>query len=269
MAIYVKPLGGQSGSVNTDKAEHVLVYDAWDDSTRFPYIPTLYNNVAAFAPPSFNGLTPTNVSWDEPDDGTGHVTFSVTYGSGEPAEGILRIGFDTTGGSVRMRTSLSTTSYPTSGRTAPDFKGAIEVSGGEPQGVDVTLPALRLSFRYKWPKGVVQLADVRNLARSTGKTNSDSFYGFDPGELLFLGATGEIDPATPTDLTYSFAASENATLSIGSWITGISKKGHQHLWVAFEDYEDTSAKKLVSRPLAAYVETLYRQTAFSGFGIGS
>ena len=269
MTIYVKAMGGQSGSVNTDKEEHVLLYDAWNSTTRFPNLATLYANVTAFAPPTFNGLSPTGVSWDEPDDGSGHVTFSVTYGSGEPAEGILRIGFDTTGGNVRMRSSLSTTSYPTAGRTAPDFKGAIEVSGGEPQGVDVTLPALRLTFRYKWPKGVVQLADVRNIARQTGKTNSGSFYGFNAGELLFLGASGEIDPATPTDVSYNFAASENATLSIGSWITGISKKGHQHLWVAFEDYEDTSAKKRVSRPLAAYVETLYREADFSVFGIGS
>lgn len=269
MTIYVKPLGGQSGNVNTDKAEHVLVYDAWDDSTRFPYLPTLYANVVAFAPPTFEGLSPTGVSYDEPDDGSGHVTFSITYGSGEPAEGILRIGFDTTGGSVRMRTSLSTTSYPTSGRTAPDFKGAVEVSGGEPQGVDVTLPALRLSFRYKWPKGVIQLADVRTWARATGKTNSAGFYGFNAGELLFLGCGGEIDPATQTDVTYNFAASENATLSIGSWITGIIKQGHQHLWVAFEDYEDTSAKKRIQRPLAAYVETLYRSEDFSIFGIGS
>lgn len=269
MTIRVKALGGRTGSIDSSAETHVLAYDAADDSTRWPDIADLYAAVVAYAPPTFLGLGPTSITWDE-DDENGHTIFSVTYGSGEPAESLLRIGFDTTGGTVRVRSSKSTTSYPTSGRTAPDYKGAIEVSDGEPQGVDIAIPALKIVFNYKWPKGVLTINDAKYIASITGTTNSAAFYGFAAGELLFLGASGEIDLATPTDVQYTFAASANASsLSIGSWITGISKQGHQHLWVAFEDTEDTSAKKLVQRPLAAYVETLYGTADFATLGIGS
>ena len=268
MAIQVQAMGGRSGSISTDKEQHILRFDAWDDTSRFnTNIAELYQTVTAFAPPTFLGLAPTDVSWDEGEEG--HTEFEITYASNEPPEATLRVGFDTTGGQVRVRTSRSTSSFPASGRTAPDFKGAVEVSDGEPQGVDVVIPALKLTFTYKWPKGVVTVNDTKFIAGLTGSVNDASWYGFAAGELLFLGATGEIDLVTPTEIQYSFAASANATLSIGSWITGIAKQGHQHLWVLFEDTEDTSAKKRVKRPLAAYVETLYGTADFSTLGIGS
>jgi len=269
VTIHVKDLGGQAGSENSSELRHTLRFDAWDDTTKWPLIADLYPAVAAYAPTTFLGLAPVNVAWNEPDD-SGHVEFEVEYGSGEPPEGILRIGFDTTGGSVRIRTSRATTQYNATGRTGPDFKGAIEVADGSPQGIDITIPALKIVFRYKWPKGYVQLDDAKLLAGQTGTTNNATFYTFEAGELLFLGASGEIDAAIPNEIEYTCVASANATgLSIGGLITGISKKGHQHLWVAFEDVDDSSAKKIAQRPLAAYVEDVYASSDFSAWGIGS
>lgn len=268
MTIKVKQLGGRSGSANSSEESHVLRFDAWDDSTRWPDFEQLVLSVQNFAPTSFFGLAPTDITYDESDE-DGHTEFEVTYGSGEPPESLLRFSFDTTGGTVRARTSRDTDSYPIASRTAPDYKHSVEVSGGTPQGVDIVIPAMKLTATYKWPKGVIRLNDAISLARLTGRTNASQWYGFDAGELLFLGATGSIDLVTPTEIQYQFAASENATLSIGTWIQNISKKGHQHLWVAFEDVEDTSASKTVQRPLAAYVETMYLEAEFSQFGIGS
>lgn len=268
MTIKVKAMGGRTGSVDSSKEQHVLLFDAWDTDTRWPAIADLYAAVTATAPTTFSGLAPTGVTWDEDDD-TGHTTFNVTYGSDEPPESLLRVGFDTTGGNVRIRTSQATTSYPVASRTAPDYKGAIEVANGEPQGIDVVIPALKLVFTYKWPKGVLSINDAKSIAGITGRTNSGLWYGFAQGELLFLGASATIDPLTPTEVQYNFAASANATLAVGTIITGIAKKGHQHLWVAFEDTEDSSAKKLIPRPLAAYVETVYLETDFTVLGIGS
>lgn len=268
MTIRVKQLGSQALRLGTKEETHELEFDAWDPSTRWPDMASLYLAVSAFAPQTYLGLAPTNISGDLHED-NGHATFTITYGSGEPPEATLRVSFDSTGGQVRATTSLATTSYPTSGRTAPDFKHAVEVKGGQPEGVDITIPALRLVFTYKWPKGVITINDAKFIAGLTGRTNNGDWYGFKQGELLFLGATGEIDLVTPTEIQYNFAASSNRDISIGSWITGISKRGHQHLWVYFEDVEDTTAKKLVQRPLAAYVETMYPEADFSQFGIGS
>jgi hypothetical protein len=268
MAIIVEALGGRSGSLDSSKASHTLLFDAWDTGTRWPAIDALYSAVLSTAPLTFQDVGITTINWDE-DTENGHTVFSITYSSDEPLESLLKVSFDTTGGTVRARASRSTTSYAISGRTAPDFKGSIEVSDGEPQGVDVAIPALKLVFTYKWPKGVVTLNDVKAIAGFTGKTNSAPWYGYQAGELLFLGASGQLDLTVPTEIAYNFAASANATVSIGSWITGIQKGGHQHLWVAFEDTEDSAAKKLVQRPLGAYVETLYDSADFAAFGIGS
>lgn len=267
MAFRVKELGGRSGTASDGQEGRTLLFDVWDPDNRWPSSASVYAAAVSAIPGTFDGLGLDNVSWEEEDE-FGHTVFSANYSTGEQPESVLRIGFDTTGGSVRVRTSRDTTSYVRAGRTAPDYKGAIEVSGDEPQGVDVTIPALKLIFKYKWPKGTFGLAQAKAVASITGSTNDASWQTFDEGELLFLGASGEIDAALPTDVTYSFAASANATLSIGGIITGIAKKGHQHLWVKFEDVVDATAKKTVQQPLAAYVETLYKTSAFSALGIG-
>ena len=197
----------------------------------------------------------------------------------KPAEATIRWSFDTTGGTIRVTHSKQTRNrYPTGG---PNFNNAIQVQNGEPQGADIVIPALKLTATYRWPKNTVQPAYINSLASMSGCMNSATFGSYPPvgttpgfagyaaGELLFLGATGEIVPNLPTEITYQFAASANATgLTIGS-ITGIAKRGHDFLWVLFEDNEDTTAQRLTKKPLTVYCERLYTEIDFSLLGIGS
>jgi hypothetical protein len=264
--IRVKEHSGQSGGINTDSSKHALKYEAWDRN-REATVLDLRAAVLSAIPPTYDGLGLSDLSWTE-EDGTNRFWFTASYES-RAAESLLRISWDSTGGNVRLTASRGTTRYPATGRIAPDFKSAIGVKDGAPEGIDAVIPALKLTFSYKWPKGVIDLAYVKSMAGLVGNTNSGTWYTFAAGELLFLGTTGEIDPTTPTDIQYHFAASKNVTgLSIGD-IASIAKQGHQYLWVAFEDFADTSAKKLVQRPLAAYVEHIYGSDDFSTFGIGS
>jgi hypothetical protein len=53
--------------------------------------------------------------------------------------------------------------------------------------------------------------------------------------------------------------------TVGS-ITGISKKGHEYLWVRYEDSIDSNA--LLKKPKAVYVNSVYRESDFSALGIG-
>jgi hypothetical protein len=182
----------------------------------------------------------------------------------KPPEATLRWGFDTAGGSIRVTHSKGTNRFP---NTGPDFNGAIQVQNGEPQGADLVIPALKLTATYRWPKNTVTTTYVNALASLSGTTNSSGFHGYAAGELLFLGASGEIVPNIPTEITYQFAASANATgLSIGA-ISGIAKKGHELLWVLFEDDEDTTAKRLTKKPLCAYVERVYTEASWGAMGI--
>lgn len=182
--------------------------------------------------------------------------------------GEYKFSFDTTGGQQHVSQSketISKTAIP--GQEAPDFKGAINVSGDRVDGVDLVIPALKFQLTYKVPQATLTTDYVRTLARMTGTTNADEFLGFAAGELLFLGATGEQALNGDPEVTYHFEASENIVNQAIGDIVVPAKKGHEFLWVWYQPEEDDNAKRLVQRPFAAYVERVYRSTNFSDLGL--
>jgi hypothetical protein len=54
-------------------------------------------------------------------------------------------------------------------------------------------------------------------------------------------------------------------VTIGS-ITGIEKRGHDYLWVRYED--SVSSNALIKLPKAVYVDRVYRDGNFANLGIG-
>jgi len=52
-------------------------------------------------------------------------------------------------------------------------------------------------------------------------------------------------------------------------ITGIARKGWEYLWVRYADAKDDTAKAIVKKPVAAYVEKVYEEGSFAGLGIGT
>jgi hypothetical protein len=76
----------------------------------------------------------------------------------------------------------------------------------------------------------------------------------------------------PWSLSYKFIASANAgatstspALKVGD-ITGIEKRGHDYMWVRYESAVDSST--VIKKPKAVYVDRVYRESDFSGLGIG-
>ncbi len=158
----------------------------------------------------------------------------------------------------------------------PDTKRVIGGQRDKVQGVDTIIPKLEFSVTAHYAAGRVKIDWVKNLARMTGKTNKDAWLGFDPGELLFLGARGQgpIDTLVgpqqkPVAITLSFAASENRDdIVIG---TGnpekITKRGWDYLWVRYERVQESGLDYPI--PVHAYVEQVYPEddfTPFFGFG---
>jgi hypothetical protein len=143
--------------------------------------------------------------------------------------------------------------------------------------VDIVVPQLQWQEQYDVPNAYVNTVYVRGLAGVTGTTNSASFRGFAAGEVLFLGCSGsqEWDDEKgkgPWSLSYRFAASPNAgssgsvpAITIGS-ISGINKRGHDYLWVRYED--EVGSNTLLKKPKHVYVDRVYREADFSVIGIG-
>jgi len=193
-----------------------------------------------------------------------HFSVEVPYAKRKFATGDWTWDFDTTGGTIHIGHAKSEIArYPAG--TAPDQKGAIDVDGDQVKGVDIVIPAMKINAQYKHPAGVITLSQAKYLSSITGMVNSAPFMTFAAGEVLFLGARGSDGTDSEASISYQFAMSANATgLTIGD-ITGIAKKGHDLLWIRFEDKVVGGLPTRV--PKFAYVDRVY-DTVDLALGLG-
>lgn len=189
----------------------------------------------------------------------------VTYTTKQPAQ--ARYAFETGGGQQQITQSRATTRYAKPGTTAPDFKGAIGVTENGVEGVSIAVPIYNFSETHTFSDAAVSLAYRLTLFNLTGKVNAGQFKGFQPGEVLFLGAAADQAGLGDVAITFSFAAAPNVTGLVVGDITGISKRGWEYLWIRYEDTEDANAKALVKTPTAVYVEQVYAYGDFALLGI--
>ena len=103
------------------------------------------------------------------------------------------ISFDTSGGTLHITQSKTTVeSVKAGGGNPPDNKKAIGVHGDSDQidGVDVVVPRLEITIKRKL--GIITPAYLQVLRNLTGTVNKAKFFRFEAGEVLFLGASGDL-----------------------------------------------------------------------------
>jgi hypothetical protein len=204
--------------------------------------------------------------------GTQHITQSPLYDDTTTAIA----GPD--GLPIVTRTVTGERKYAATGSTAPSQFGAIGVDGQSVNGVDIVTPALSWTETYDVPSSYVTATYIKRTAFITGTVNSAAFRTFRAGEVLFMGCSGsqEWDDQRgngPWSLSYKFVASPNAgsgetlkALKVGD-ISGIVKKGHEYLWIRYED--TVSSNELLKKPKFVYVNEVYPSADFSQLGIGT
>ncbi|MBL0920932.1 MAG: hypothetical protein IBJ10_02255 [Phycisphaerales bacterium] len=231
----------------------------------------------AAAPETFNGLPRLDVRTEPIGPGLwdGEAIYgvvNVNY-SGPPETGQSVYSFDTGGATQRITQSKETMAvHAPAGVTAPDFKGAINVTADSVEGVDVTIPAYEFSETHYLANAAVDSAFRTNVANLTGKVNDATFRGFAAGEVLFRGASGTKRGGPDGDdweLSFRFSVSRNVTgLTIGD-MTDIDKGGWEYLWVRYAEEVDDDADAVVKRPIAVFIERVYDEGDFSELGIGA
>ena len=176
--------------------------------------------------------------------------------------------FDTTGGTQHLTQAKAESRF---GTGAPDMSMAIGVDSNGVNGVDVVIPQLQWSEAYDVPSTYVTDSYIRGVSGITGMTNNATFRGFEVGEVLFMGCSGshEWDTHTgngPWSLSFRFVASKNVTAqAVGDM--SVNKKGHEYLWVRYEDAV-SGGTSLLKKPKYAYVNQVYASGSFSSLGIG-
>ena len=90
-----------------------------------------------------------------------------------------------------------------------------------------------------------------------------------PGDVLFLGASGSTRADGKWQMTFRFAASPTRENLVLGDITIPKKRGWDYLWIRYQEQEDTAAKMIVRRPVAAYIEQVYPYADLGALGIGN
>ncbi|MBA2481224.1 MAG: hypothetical protein H0V44_11225 [Planctomycetes bacterium] len=175
--------------------------------------------------------------------------------------------FDTGGGTQHITQSRQTVArYGPAASEA--LGGAIGYDGENVAGVDITVPVYSFSELHYLPDALVTPAYKGTLFNLTGTVNNAPFRLLNAGECLFLGASGTKRGQDAWEMTYKFAAQPNRfNLQVGT-ITAIAKKGWEYLWVQYGDDVDPTAKVLIKKPIAVYVEQVYDSANFALLGLG-
>lgn len=184
----------------------------------------------------------------------------ATYGPRKATPGSYTFTFDTTGATVNIKCAKThLKSYPTDGQW---HDGAINVDKeGKVEGADIIIPALKLTYAFKQPRGIVTGSYARQLARATGRTNANPYLEYEAGELLFAGATGSDGTDAEAEVAYQFLASQNLSGITISGIADIAKNGHDLIWFEFDDHVHSG--EAVQRVSRAHVELVYDSIDFA------
>jgi hypothetical protein len=205
---------------------------------------------------------------------TGKCVYGIPQYDAPPIN-TFNISFDLAGLPTRVTQSYETLQkIARTGKTAKDFKGAINVTDGGVEGVDVLIPYLNYTVNYTFAPTDIDAAYLQILRATVGKQNNGIFHGFAAGELLLTRVSGSTrpNPADPStdawDVSFGFSVSENATeIDLGSGIVIPTKNGWDYLWVYYEKDIDTTNNFVNPVPVSAYVERVYKQATFGLLGI--
>lgn len=209
------------------------------------------------------------VEYESASASSGSGSSSGSSGS-DDEENDSSFSFDTGGGTKHVTQSLLTVARVP--QTAPDFGGAIGVDNdGNVTGVDLTMPVMHFSETHYFRASKVTTSYKKRIAGLTGTINRSAFKGFEPGEVLFLGASGTrrgTDSEDEWEITFRFAVSPNRkNVKLGN-LTVPQKYGWDYLWVRYIDVLAPNQQYIIKQPEAAYVERVYYPADFGELGIG-
>jgi hypothetical protein len=176
---------------------------------------------------------------------------------------------------TRSRDTVGT--FAPAGETPANYKRLINVTpGGDVDGVDVHVPVFSFTVtKYMEPSVGADANYLRAITDTLTTVNAEPFAVrtamdetgssliFQPHEVLLIGATASRRGTQPWEFVFEFAGSPNLQDLDIDTIAGITKRGWDFLWIRYEQFADDEHKVMLRKPIAAYVESVYREGDFS------
>ncbi|MDO4424149.1 MAG: hypothetical protein Q4D17_00055 [Planctomycetia bacterium] len=160
--------------------------------------------------------------------------------------------------------------------TPPNFYGGINFQNGEFQGMDIPVPGAKFSISTAYPFDFLTDEYAHILTLYRGCVNDEHFIFWDRGEVLFLGASIQMEEETTAKgqarffwrVTFNFQASPNVTgLTNNGTLQPISKKGWEAYWVYSAAKPDPAAQRIVQYPVAHYAVQVATPVSFAALSI--
>jgi len=227
------------------------------------------------APSALGSLKYSGTSIEEinrDDQRGGHYRCKVNFATGqnvtpEPDQSEFRFSFQAP--SAQIYQSLATiNSY---GTDPPDFDGCINVvnDGGKRrvEGFNLAPPPETFFYKYYPAPAMLTSSYFLTVESLVGQVNSVAFKGRPAGSLMLVRSSGGYTAGQVAPIEFGFSYVANATnIPIGGSITATTKDGHDLLWPYYADDKDDTAKTLIKKPVAAYVERIRYRDDFSKLG---
>jgi hypothetical protein len=148
-----------------------------------------------------------------------------------------------------------------------DFGGMIGVTPNGADGVDVLIPKMSFSKSRKYPAIQVESGFHKVLSKQlVGAVNTDSFYSYEPGEVLLMGCRGTKVTQYEYEIFYDFSVSENATNLVVGNRTYVNKEGWDYLWLYLSEILQFNGSEITGSIQAikySYIDRVYKRSLFS------
>ncbi|MBD3671908.1 MAG: hypothetical protein HUJ26_00145 [Planctomycetaceae bacterium] len=163
--------------------------------------------------------------------------------------------------------------YPRSGLSAPASSAKWLIGqqgdGSPPEGAEVQEPIASFSETHYLPSTTITAAQQRVLLSIVGHINQFSFRGWAAEEVLCAGVSGSQRGAHDWEITFRFNVRQHQTGITVAGVTGVNKKGWQHLWPRYSTTLDGSEPILTDVVDYIVVADVFEQADFLALGIGS
>ena len=197
--------------------------------------------------------------------------FSTSGGGGSDGDDDTpTMSFECSAGTEHITRSLKQRHWGS--RDAGGLIGWNGKSGADMQvsGVDVPAAQMRLTFtRWMRYSEVIDTKFMRKLNSVFRCVNRDTFKGWNPGEVMFLGGSfvTPLKHSAKVQVTFNFAVqlNEKKTVKVDGQDRTIEKAGFEYIWVIPKT--DIQGGKLVSEIDDLYCEAIFEAKDFSILGL--
>lgn len=150
-----------------------------------------------------------------------------------------------------------------------DAKGNQKVKG-----VDVPIANLKISVNYVIPTPANPFALGRFMADAVPGVNSTAWYGFDAGELRFMGGrvTGKLGDQWRMQLAMEASPNVSVPVDFGTpqepFVEQCFKRGWDYFWIQYESEIIYGINEPRQRAKRAFSHRMFREYDFRIFGLG-